>query len=144
MTVETYFLKHGDIVKVEGVLGYVFKDAEKGDRFVDGALSTYSGSKLPMLMDFELTTHEEKVELIIRKFDWGQVLKTHILGDLLILEFTHKDGETMFHLYDNYRDSCHYYTSLYRAAIGGIAKSFEGSNGKADLYFARSIGMRDH
>ena len=137
-------MKSGDIVIYKNEVGTVVTDYNNRNvmRFLPCNYGTYSTSRLNAITvdDIREATHEEKLDLIRREYQWGKVVKIHCVGEYQVVEAT-KDNETHWHGYINYEDTNTGYCSLESALVGCIGRKYEGGNGKAAMYFCKMIGI---
>ncbi len=138
-------MKSGDIVIYKNKVGTVVTDFENREifRFLPCNYSTYSTSRLCAITENDVreATHEEKLELIIKEYHWGKVIKIHCVGEYQIVEASEND-EIHWHGYINYKDINTSYSSLDAALVGCIGYKYEGGNGKAAFYFSKMVDIK--
>ena len=137
-------MKSGDIVVYENRIGKVVSDYENKEimRFLPCNYGRYYSSELDIITedDVKEATHEEKLRLIEEEYSWGNVLNIHCIGEYQIVEAT-KENKTHWHGYIDYKDTNTSYDSLDSALVGCIGIKYEGSNGKAAMYFCKMVNM---
>lgn len=117
-------MEYGQIVKFNGVVGRVVTDKEKFYFHPATESGRYIISQLHQITDetIEPIDFQDKILCIEHEFNWGPVIKTHVIGDYQIIEYM-DNGEIKFSPHINFR-SCHTtYTSLDIALIGAIANN---------------------
>lgn len=116
-------MEYGQIVKFNGVLGRAVKEDDKFYFLPALKTGNYSYSQLDRITDetIEPITLGSKVLCIEQEFNWGPILKTHVIGEYQIIEYMDKDDTIRFHPYLNFKSSHAAYTSLDTALIGIIA-----------------------
>lgn len=83
---------------------------------------------------------ENKIRLIESEYSFGEVVKTHIIGDTYqIIEAIDNDGNQKFSSYVNFERTGFSYNSLEKAITGAIAYKYEGANSQANKYFWKMI-----
>ena len=136
-------MKYGDIVVYKNKIGTVvtskdefkFLPCNKGCCYFD-TLDTITDDIV------REATHEEKLDLIKNEYVWGPILNIYCIGEYQIVEYIDKkSNKVLYHGYINYRDTNTGYCSLDTALIGCIGIKYEGSNGKAAMYFSRMVGI---
>lgn len=137
-------MKSGNIVIYKNEVGTVVTDFENKDilRFLPCNYGSYYCSDLDIIStnDVREATHEEKLDLIRREYNWGHIVKIHCIGEYQIVEVV-KDDNKHWHGYFNYKDTHISWLSLDAALAGCIGYKYEGGNGKAAFYFNKMIGV---
>lgn len=137
-------MKSGDIVIYKNEVGTVVTDFENKDilRFLPCKYGSYYCSDLDIIStnDVREATHEEKLNLIRREYNWGHIVKIHCIGEYQIVEAV-KDDNKHWHGYFNYKDTHISWLSLDAALAGCIGYKYEGRNGRAAMYFLKMINM---
>jgi len=116
-------MNYGDIVSFNGALGEVVT-GDKRFFFHPVNYGQYNCYNLQEITadTVKPATFEEKVHYIELEFDWGQVIKTHIIGNYQIIESTH-EGKIRFLPYINFKNCHTSFSSLDNALIGVIAEN---------------------
>lgn len=140
-------MKYGDIVVYDNEIGKVVTAMGEKDTFrflpCNRGTCSFSGLDIITEQNTREATHEEKIELIVKEYTWGKVVKVHCIGEYQIVEAIGKrSGETQWHGYINYRDTNTSYSSLDYALVGCIGIKYEGGNGRAAMYFCRMVDMK--
>lgn len=136
-------MKYGDIVVYKNQIGTVVK-SENDFKFHPCNYGSCYFSELNTITDEDVreATHEEKLELIEKEFTWGNVIKIHCIGEYQIVEYMNKrDYGTYYHIYINYMDLSHSYSSLDAALVGCVGCKYEGRGSRAAMYFEKMIGL---
>ncbi|MFA7157467.1 MAG: hypothetical protein WC123_07250 [Bacilli bacterium] len=115
-------MEYGQIVKFNGVVGRVVTNNNNFYFHPAAKACRYSISQLHQITDdtIEPVNLEDKILCIELEFNWGIVIKTHVIGEYQIIEYTDK-GEIRFHPYINFKSLYAAFTSLDTALIGIIA-----------------------
>ena len=83
---------------------------------------------------------ENKIRLIESEYSFGEVVKTHIIGDTYqIIEAIDEEGNIKFSTYINFERTGFSYNSLEKAITGAIAYKYDGANSQANKYFWKMI-----
>ena len=70
------------------------------------------------------------------------MIKIHCIGEYQIVEYMNKrDYGTYYHIYINYMDLSHSYSSLDAALVGCVGCKYEGRGSRAAMYFEKMIGL---
>lgn len=138
-------MKSGDIVIYKNEVGTVVTDFEDKDilRFLPCNYERYYCSELDIISenDVRQATHEEKLDLIRREYNWGRIIKIHCIGEYQIVESI-KGDDKHWHGYFNYKDTNISWPSFDAALVGCIGYKYEGGNGNAAFYFSKMIGIK--
>jgi hypothetical protein len=133
------------VVKNDGTVGKVITgEYNKGvELFYPSGYGNYYESNLEKLTEIEYRegTQEDYVKYIEKDFVWGEVVKTHILGEYQIIEYVDIDNcsSTEYQAYINYEDTNSSYDSLEKAITGAIAYKYDGANSQANTFFWKMI-----
>ncbi len=141
-----------NIIRYKGQLGTSISDYNNPEiqKFLPINYGRYYTEKLETIDENHLTevSFESKIMFIEETFHWGQVIKTHIIGEFQIIEyeaiFNGKNQGIRFHPYINFCDIGNSYYSLDEAIIGVIAYKYDGCNSQAASFFNRMIGNEIH
>ena len=82
---------------------------------------------------------ENKIRLIESEYSFGEVVKTHIIGNYQIIEAIDEDGNQKFSTYINFERTGFSYNSLEKAITGAIAYKYDGTNSQANKFFWKMI-----
>ena len=136
-------IKHGDIVKVNGVLGEAIeaRHEKKGTMlFLPVTQCSYYENQLDEIVNYEVATHEEKLKYLQGKHIFGNVVDWHCIGDYQILKCI-RDEKIRYQVYINYEDTYSSYPTLDSAIIGAMSQKYDGCNTRADKYICKMLGI---
>ena len=97
-------------------------------------------NQLNEIVNYEVATHEEKLEYLQEKFVVGEVIDWYCIGDYQISEYV-RDGEIRYHVYINYEDTCRSYSTLDGAIIGAISQKYDRCTTRADRYICKMLDI---
>lgn len=129
----------------DGIVGKVLigsYDETKGiELFYPAKQGRYSESELDQLKDLEFTegTEEDYISYIEQDYSFGEVIKTHTIGEYQIIESVREDGEKHFSPYINYERTAMSYMSLDQAITGMICYKYDGANSQANKFLWKMI-----
>lgn len=79
---------------------------------------------------------------LIKKFSWGTIVKEHIFGEYIIVEYINDERKTCYKPYINNNASVMSYHSFDEALVGCLTRKYEGSNNQyADHYICKMLGI---
>lgn len=113
-------MKPNDIIKYKGVLGKVVCTyPNQSICFHPINYATYQTNELEIIDSehVEEPTTEEKISFIEQSCYWGKVVKTHIIGDIQIIEYKDKEDKTLFEVHINFQRTTDTATTLDQAII---------------------------
>ncbi|MDF2950556.1 MAG: hypothetical protein K0S18_139 [Anaerocolumna sp.] len=120
-------MKYGDIVKYKGQLGELVTDDKKNFLFHPVKFGNYYYNQLDIVTenDIEVANFDEHISYIEQEFVWGEVIKTHCIGEYQIMEFKpeHKEDAISYHGYINFEDTNTTHCSIESALISLIARN---------------------
>lgn len=117
-------------------------DETKGiELFYPAKQGCYNESSLQQLKDLKYTegTEEDYISYIEQDFSFGEVVKTHVIGEYQIIESIKEDGEKHFSPYINYDRIRMSYASLDQAITGVICYKYDGANSQANKFLWKMI-----
>ena len=119
-------MKYGDIVRYKGKLGELVTDDKKNFLFHPVKHGRYSYSELDVVTenDIEVASFDDCISYIEQDFVWGEVVKTHCIGEYQIIEYKPKREDTIsYHGYINFKDTNTSNNSLDSALISLITRN---------------------
>ena len=130
---------------VDGTVGKIITgeyDETKGiELFYPTAYGSYNEFNLDQLKDLEFTegTEEDYISYIEQDYSFGEVVKTHIIGEYQIIEAIDSEGEKRFSPYINFKRIGMSFTELDRALTGVICYKYDGANTQANKFLWKMI-----
>jgi hypothetical protein len=135
------------VVKLnDGTIGKVITgqyDKTKGvELFYPARQGCYNEAELQQLNNLEYTEgiQEDYISYIEQDYSFGDVIKTHIIGEYQIIESVKEDGEKHFSPYINYDRIRMSYATLDQAITGVICYKYDGANSQANKFLWKMIG----
>lgn len=131
-------LENGTIGKV--VIGQ-YEENENVEIFVPVGYDRYSEEKLIPLQDLKYSegTQEDYITYLEKDFPWGEVIKTHVIGEYQIIQYIDSDNEETFQGYINFKDTRESFHSLEEAITGAICYKYDGANSQANTFLWKMI-----